>query len=243
MALKRNSLPEQIQAILRKEIFTGAYKAGDPFPSERELAERFGTSRITVRKALTVLAREGWIEVVQGKGNIVKDFKTNVGIESLPWIALSCPEEFLTAEVFELCDKYNRWIYEEIVGFAARRAKPEDGPRLAKIVNQMYEGMSRDEYWEKDSAFVSELINIGGNMFLRLYYNSQMNFLKKLFAATSINYIPWPIKTYKELNRKLIAAICIGEEQKARAIIRKHEAEMRELLLRLFTSLKDAIAP
>lgn len=243
MALKRNSLPEQIQAQLRKEIFTGAHKAGQCFPSERELAERFGTSRITVRKALAALAQEGWIDIVQGKGNIVKDFNANVGIESLPWIFLSCPEEFVTPEVFELCDKYNRWIHEEIVGFAARKAKPQDAPRLTQMINQMRVGMSSEEYWEIDSAYVSELIKIGGNMFLNLYYNSQMKFLKKLFSATSMEYIPWQIDLYKKLNRQLIPAICLGNEQKARSIIRKYEKEMRELLLRLFMSLKEAITP
>lgn len=45
--------------------------AGTPIPTERELAERFGTSRTTVRQAIAELVVDGRLERTQGSGTFV----------------------------------------------------------------------------------------------------------------------------------------------------------------------------
>ncbi|WP_062072472.1 GntR family transcriptional regulator [Demequina sediminicola] len=47
------------------------YKPGDQIPSERELAEQFGVSRMTARHAITYLAETGQIDRVAGLGSFV----------------------------------------------------------------------------------------------------------------------------------------------------------------------------
>ena len=47
---------------LRRKIALGLYRPGDLLPSERQLAEGMGVSRITVREALRVLQGEQLIE-------------------------------------------------------------------------------------------------------------------------------------------------------------------------------------
>ncbi len=50
---------------------TGVMAPGTAVPPERELAQRFGTSRTTVRQALAELAVEGRLLRMQGKGTFV----------------------------------------------------------------------------------------------------------------------------------------------------------------------------
>ncbi|MFG6119686.1 trehalose operon repressor [Thalassobacillus sp. B23F22_16] len=55
------------------EIREGNFKAGERLPSEHELGSRYDTSRETIRKALHLLAQNGYIQKVRGKGSIVLD--------------------------------------------------------------------------------------------------------------------------------------------------------------------------
>ncbi len=45
---------------------------GKMIPPERELAERFGVARNTVRKALEILGREGWLKDVPRQGHVIR---------------------------------------------------------------------------------------------------------------------------------------------------------------------------
>jgi len=61
----------QLAAHLQQLIVSGAIAAEDALPPERTLAARFGVSRVTVRKALARLNREGLLRQRQGAGTFV----------------------------------------------------------------------------------------------------------------------------------------------------------------------------
>ena len=52
-------LSHQLIEILRDVILKGNYKAGQPFFTEKELAEKYGVSRTTIREATSRLVYEG----------------------------------------------------------------------------------------------------------------------------------------------------------------------------------------
>ncbi|HUI56719.1 MAG TPA: GntR family transcriptional regulator [Bryobacteraceae bacterium] len=87
MSLLDKNLPaplyHQLQCVLKTEIESGRWRWDERLPSEGELAERFGVSKITVRQALQELANLGYIRREQGRGTFVARRKFDEGPREL----------------------------------------------------------------------------------------------------------------------------------------------------------------
>ncbi len=66
------TLYERIYNKIVDDIRSYKLKPGDRVPSEKELADEFGVSRITTKKAMEMLAQSGYIERIRGKGSYVR---------------------------------------------------------------------------------------------------------------------------------------------------------------------------
>lgn len=81
MMTKRN-VPLYMQLVdsIVQKINKKEYQPEEKLPSERELCDMYGLSRITVRNALQELQREGYIYKVHGKGTFVSSnfYKQNL---------------------------------------------------------------------------------------------------------------------------------------------------------------------
>jgi DNA-binding GntR family transcriptional regulator len=69
--IDRNSFEppyKQLGDHLRKGIATGVYRVGQRLPSESELCQRYGVSRMTARRAIGELVSRGLAERRQGRG-------------------------------------------------------------------------------------------------------------------------------------------------------------------------------
>jgi GntR family transcriptional regulator len=74
---KKSPVPLYYQLVeaLRDQIVSRRYEPGDQLPPERELAEQYGISRMTVRQALQHLIREEALIARQGLGTFVAEPK------------------------------------------------------------------------------------------------------------------------------------------------------------------------
>ncbi len=64
-------LYHQLRQALLEPMERGHWKEGDPIPTEREICDTYNVSRITVRRAVSELVREGYLVSYQGKGTFV----------------------------------------------------------------------------------------------------------------------------------------------------------------------------
>ena len=62
----------QLKTILVKEIQKGKWEPHEKMMSEREIMETYNVSRVTARKAIELMAKEGYVYTVKGKGTFVK---------------------------------------------------------------------------------------------------------------------------------------------------------------------------
>ena len=106
---------EQIEKKIKDSILDGTLKSGDRLPTEKEMAEQFGVSVVTLREALRTLEIFGIIEKRKGQrgGVFIADFKNESIKNSLGY--------FLSFK-----DLSAQHLYEvrKIIEPAAREAQP-----------------------------------------------------------------------------------------------------------------------
>ncbi|EHQ90993.1 GntR family transcriptional regulator [Desulfosporosinus youngiae] len=62
---------------IKQKINSGQLKPSDAVPSENALSKEYGASRMTVRKGLAILANDGYIYSIPGKGSFVRKPELN----------------------------------------------------------------------------------------------------------------------------------------------------------------------
>jgi GntR family transcriptional regulator len=85
MINKNSPIPlyHQLEEHIKELIEEGKLKTGDSVPPEREFAEKYKISRMTVRQAFTKLVNEGYLHRLQGKGTFVSERKIEQALQGL----------------------------------------------------------------------------------------------------------------------------------------------------------------
>jgi len=92
---------QQIKEGIKSSIDKGVYKPKEKIPSEPELSQEYGASRITVRRAVEELCNEGYLVKMQGKGTFVSvprmHRKYTGAVNSIKSFTEACREEGMVA--------------------------------------------------------------------------------------------------------------------------------------------------
>lgn len=81
--IERRTISDQVFEQLSREIVDGRMPAGELLPSERELVSVLGVNRGAVREALKRLAQSGLVQIQQGGGTRVLDYRRTAGLDLL----------------------------------------------------------------------------------------------------------------------------------------------------------------
>lgn len=94
------SLYHQVIDNIRKLVLEGKLKSGEKLPSERDLAEMYGVSRVPVREALKTLEFLGIVQSVRGDGVYIQNIQAKDLLENVEF-AVQDNENELLSELFE----------------------------------------------------------------------------------------------------------------------------------------------
>src|SRR5437763_3184626 len=130
---------ETIARRLKKQISTGALIPGEKLPPERHMAQRFRTSRVSVREAYRSLEELGLLTIRRGAegGAFIADLDHGPVMRSLSLmlrLGKTTNDEITEARLL---------IEPPIARLAARRARPEDIERLQYVVRQQENALRR----------------------------------------------------------------------------------------------------
>ena len=165
-------------------ISEGAYPPGSRLPGERELAERFDVSRVTIREAEIALQALGYLNIKTGSGVYVLDPKEKESA-SLPDIT-----------AFELTEA--RLLFEsEAAALAARQISDATLAHLGSLVETMAadDPLGSEASQQADREFHLTIANASGNA-----------------AVQYIVETLWKIRNELPAVSEVYAAICSVEE-------------------------------
>jgi GntR family transcriptional repressor for pyruvate dehydrogenase complex len=227
-AVRLPRLSDAIADQIRGLIYEGALQPGTRMPSERELAERFGTSRPTIRSALSKLDAEGLLHM-QRNGLHVADPTADSIVAPLTALYEDKPERFDDYLEFRLV------IESEATYFAALRATAIDRETITERFERLMELHGQSDAGAEakaDADFHLSIYEACHNMTILhvmrglsgLLCNDVLHNRSRLDPRTG----------YHDLNaqqhRAIYTAIMAGSPDAARAAAHSHIALVREFL-------------
>ena len=208
---------------IRAGIDSGELKPRDRLPSERRLAERFGVSRDTVRRALAELADDALITAQRGSGSYVRSGQ-------MPPVG----DVFAAARPLELMDV--RFALEpHICRLAVLNAVPSDFDRMEALLLEMEAGVTdAARFAEADTRFHALLVEATKNPLL-IWLSAQVTSVRGQQQWTRMRQLtlePNIISRYNAQHRNIFGAVRAREPEEAAAQMMNHLETARLSLTR-----------
>src|SRR4051812_36322289 len=194
-------------------IASGEIAGGEPLPSERELVERFGVGRSSVREALRMLESKGLIHQ-KGKGRFVAAPQNPINTSLQVLLEL---QEVDRGELFEV-----REVLEgETAAFAAQRRTDEDVLAIAATIEAMAESLdSAERYIDADLQFPLAIARASRNRIALHMMHAIREILRR--SLLSLYEVPGGPQGSVAHHRLILQAIVDRDADAARERMREH---------------------
>lgn len=161
--LQNKEIREQVFEQLLMKITMGEWKPGTKIPSENELSNAMGVSRISVREAIQKLVAINLVETFRGKGTYVKSFSANNYLKAMT------PMLFLSRDDIKSVVEYRKILEIGIIDIFMKHVEKRDIDALKKILQKMeyfYDKRNLSKYKEYDVSFHMKLYEMTDNPFI-----------------------------------------------------------------------------
>lgn len=206
---------------LERLVLEGVWQPGERLPPERELAERYGVSRASLREALQKLEARGVVEHRQGAGTYVRDLVSSNLTDPLGSLLLRHPEAL--PDLLE----FRRALEGIACHQAARRATEADKELLRRKfaeIERAHELGDAQAEADADAEFHMAIAASAHNMFLLHVMYSVFSLLRQGIASSRERlYSSEGVRQeLYEQHRAILEAILTGDPDRAWAAEQAH---------------------
>jgi len=218
---RRGTLASRIVAEVRSAVLDKKLRAGDFLGTEKDLASRFGVSRMAARDAMRTLEGMGIVEIKMGGGGGARIARGNPRsfAEALSVqldLAGVTPQEILDAQ---------RSVECMAAELAAENATPEDNAQLVSLLTEAESDLDDlDAFTRASHAFHLAIAEASHNRAL-------------VFQLISLQHVSWPERNRTltrdvaekvlDAHRKLAAAIAARDGAACRLLMEEHVGMIR----------------
>jgi len=219
--MTRQRLYEQVLERLRAYVEEGGLRAGDRLPTERELAERLGISRASVKQAIVVLEVQGLVEVRQGGGmRLLRDSLDTEPVDRLMERRRRLPDVLDAREALET----------KLAELAAERRTDDDLAALEQALHWMEDEIATGRHGiEGDRRFHAAVTAAAHSPLLAEFMRSISEQIAES-RAESLRQPGRPKRSFAQ-HRKILDAIAEGRSKAAAAAMRRHVRTVAQVRL------------
>ena len=208
---------EAIYDQIKTLIIQGQFKPGDRLPSERTLMELMSRSRPTIREALRMLERAGFIRTIPGgTGAVVQQPSPDIVIQSLDAMLQIGKVSLEELGEFRLHNDV------AVARWAAQRRTQADMNQLSEILTEserLIQAKNWEGFMDQDPAFHSSLARAGKNEVAAIMSHVLSNLSNPITLSTFWNQTPDAISKQSQsilrMHRTIFDAVCAGDPQAA----------------------------
>ena len=223
MTLKREgTLSQLVLESIQESIRDGEFRPGEALPSERELAERYGVGKSSIREAVKMLQVLGVVETAQGRGTYLR---RSVGPQILRPLLLDMM--LLRTSADELYE-FRLFFDRAYIRLAASRATEE----LKRRAREAFEGLSRAQREslpgaeEFDRDFHLAILEATGNEFIIKTGVMIMELCRPHMTKSSVMLD----ETALENHEKILEIFCSGKTDGLDEAVEKSMSAFRRTL-------------
>ncbi|WP_395243526.1 FadR/GntR family transcriptional regulator [Agromyces sp. MMS24-K17] len=206
------------QAILsiKAMILAGELAPGDRLPPEKELSERLGLSRSSLREAVKALEVIRVLDVRRGDGTYVTSLEPRLLLEAMSFV-VDLHDDQSILEIFDV----RRILEPAAAAQAARRATPEQLDHLRAIVAAVDHAADVESLVEHDLEFHRGIAQSTGNSYLASLIDSLSSHTVRARIWRGITQENAVGRTLQE-HHAILDAIAAGDAELAEALTVVH---------------------
>jgi GntR family transcriptional regulator, transcriptional repressor for pyruvate dehydrogenase complex len=224
-AVRRTRVFQDVAQQIQRLILDGALKPGDKLPPERELAERLGVSRGSVRDAIRTLELVGLVVPRQGEGTVVADLSSEA--LAMPIASVLLRKRELIAELIDI----RKMLEPALAARAAANASPEDVAHLEDILKRQRAKVLRGEPTvEEDTEFHYAIAVAARNGVVRKVLDVLMDLLRET-RSRSLQTQGRPQRSLAG-HRRVLEAIKRRDAEAAERAVKQHLQEIEGIVLK-----------
>ncbi len=222
--VRKTRVFEDVARQIQRLIADGALTPGDRLPPERELAERFGVSRGSVRDAIRTLEMVGLLAARQGEGTVVADASPEA--VAAPLASVLVRKRELIADLLDV----RKILEPALAARAARRATEEEIARLEDVLRRQRAKMMRGESTiEEDSEFHSVVAHAARNGVILKVLDVLMDLLRETRARSL--QVEGRLQRSFAGHRRVLEAIRRRDPDAAERAVRRHLEEIESIVM------------
>jgi GntR family transcriptional repressor for pyruvate dehydrogenase complex len=216
---------EQVAEQIRRLIGSGALKPGDLLPPERELAEKLGVGRSSIRDAVRTLEVMGILEPRQGHGTVVRDLSADALV--VPLASVLQNKRVLVSDLLDV----RRMIEPGLAARAAANATEEEMRYMAAVLERHEAKLGRgEEAVDEDSEFHYAIAMAARNAVVLRVLDVLMDLLRE--SRSRSLQVPGRPKRSFDGHRRILRAIQRRDPKAAEAAVQKHLQEIEDIVMR-----------